>query len=344
MIEILQSLTQGHSLNSEEAELLMDSVLTQQHKPEQMGALLMALHFLPPQGAALAGFAKALKRRALRVPETLPNLVDVCGTGGDGLGSFNVSTTVAFVVAGGGVPVAKHGNRAVSSLCGSFDVLEKLGVPFADTVQEATQDLLTFGLSFLYAPSFHPAFLKLSPLRKSLGFRTILNVLGPLINPTLVKRQLVGVYSPQLLRPMAEALRDLGCEKALVVYGKDGSDEISLSADTEALLLENGEIQSLLVRPEAFDLKKAPAQTFLGGSSEENKRILLSILTGELGPRRDLVLLNAAAAFYVADACSDLAEGLELAKSSLQSGQALKKLQQMQSSTGAQIFQPQRCL
>ena len=310
----------------------MTEILSGIHSPEQIGALLMSLHYRPAKTPVLTGFAKSLLQKSIPVKSNANELLmDVCGTGGDMQGTFNISTTVAFVVASAGIPVAKHGNRAVSSRSGSFDVLEKLQVPFADTPAEVLTDLRDFGLSFLYAPSFHPSLRKLAPFRKALGVRTVLNVLGPLLNPARVRRQLIGVYSPDLLRPVAETLRELGCQEAFVVSGEDGADEVSLTGKTQALHLKKGEIYPVVLSPENFDLGRVNSQELLGGTSLQNAQILESILAGESGARTNAVLINAAVALSIIEESADLKSSMKIARSALKDKKAYKLLKQMQS-------------
>lgn len=332
MTEELKQLVNGHDLEADSSESLMNHIISGETRPEQIGALLATLHFRPPSAKMLAGFVRSFRRRKVDItlgPELADQAVDVCGTGGDGLKSFNVSTAVAFVAAAAGQPVAKHGNRAVSSRCGSFDVLEALGVPFADTPEEATLSLRRYRLAFMYAPSFHPALRELTPLRRSLGFRTVLNALGPLLNPAGVRRQLIGVYSPSLVTPVAEALGELGAIEAMVVHGTDGADEVSISAPTHIAHLRDGAVHHMTIAPENFGLKRSPAEAIEGGDASQNARILASVLRGEPGPRRDIVLLNTAAALVVGGKAESLHAGIELADHALRAGKAHALLDQM---------------
>ena len=332
MIEALRILTSGRDLSSEMAQVIMGALIDGQAQPEQIGALLATLHFRPPTGAALAGFVRALKKSSatIRLPDAISErAVDVCGTGGDGGGTFNVSTAVAFVVAAAGQPVAKHGNRAVSSRCGSFDVLEALRVPFADNAGEANELLKRHKLAFLYAPSFHPALRKVANVRQLLGMRTVFNALGPLLNPAGVRRQLVGVYSANLVEPVAHALAELGSHEVMVVHGDDGADEISLCSATKVAHLKNGMVRVFQVTPEEFGFTRVQNSGLQGGDVEENTRILVRIFEGEAGPKQDIVLLNAGAALMVGGQVRTIRDGVELARATLQSGYALKLLNQM---------------
>ncbi|MBN8542435.1 MAG: anthranilate phosphoribosyltransferase [Deltaproteobacteria bacterium] len=332
MIEALRILTSGRDLNSEMAQGIMESLLDGRAQPEQIGALLATLHFRPPTGTALAGFVRALKKSAediLLPDEISERAVDVCGTGGDGIGTFNISTAVAFVVAAAGQPVAKHGNRAVSSRCGSFDVLEALRVPFADNAAEANQSLKRHGLAFLYAPSFHPTLRKVAPVRQLLGMRTVFNALGPLLNPAGIRRQLIGVYSANLIEPVAQALAELGSHEVMVVHGEDGADEISLCAPTKVAHLKNGKVRVFQLTPEEFGFSRSMNSDLQGGDAQENARILIRIFEGETGPKRDIVLLNAGAALMVGGQVRTLRDGVDLAHATLQSGRVLQFLNQM---------------
>ena len=309
----------------------MSSILSGHAQPEQVGALLATMHFRPPTGAMLAGFVRAFRAEAGESNLKCPEAIDVCGTGGDGLGTFNVSTAVAFVVAAAGQSVAKHGNRAVSSRCGSFDVLEALGVPFADTAAEARESLDRHLLAFMYAPSFHPAMRKLVPVRKLLGFRTVFNVLGPLLNPAGVEKQLIGVYSESLVVPVAEALGELGAQHAMVVHGLDGSDEFSVLAPTRVAHLREGRVDVSTFDPASLKLAPASAASLVGGDAQHNARIIREVFDArrDSDSRRDIVALNAAAALVVGDRAGDLKDGLALAQETLANGSVARLLSAM---------------
>jgi len=328
--QALIKLTQGNTLTELESELAMLALLEDEVQPEQVGAFLTFFHFRPPQAQELVGFIKALRTHSkvfhLKDSE---NLLDVCGTGGDGMGTFNVSTTVAFVAAASGQRVAKHGNRAVSSRCGSFDVLDALGVPYAHNFLEATQLLETFNLTFLYAPSFYPVLQKLGPVRRNLGFRTILNALGPLLNPINVGRQLMGVYSEALLLPIAETFRILGAREVLVVRAEDGTDELSLSSPTHVVHLKDQKLNSYQIYPNDFGLD-APVAAIAGGSSAENAQLLLSVLRGEKSAYRDITLFNTAAGLMVGGQACDIHEGILIASEAIDSGKAYALIESMQ--------------
>jgi anthranilate phosphoribosyltransferase len=335
MVPILKNILNGENLGAVKAEELMLQIISGEIKAELVGAILASFNFRPPNGETLAGFIRAFRQTAISVQvnhDLDQRLIDVCGTGGDGQGTFNVSTSVAFLVAACGVSVAKHGNRAVSSRCGSFDVLEELGVPFADTPQEALESLKRHQLAFMYAPSFHPAFRELSKIRRSLGIRTVLNTLGPLLNPAHVRRQLIGVYSRDLLIPVAEALAELGALEALVVCGEDGSDEISLCAPTTMAHLRKGQISVSQCQPADFGFHFVEPKALAGGNAKENAAIISALFRGEKNPKRDMLVMNTAAALLIGEKVDSLREGVLLAESALDSGKATRLLNDMSES------------
>jgi anthranilate phosphoribosyltransferase len=281
----------------------------------------------------LAGAARAMRRKALRIQTPAASVVDTCGTGGDGLHTFNISTTAAFVVAGCGVTVAKHGNRSVSSKCGSADLLETLGVKLdtdPEIVEEAVQEI---GIGFLFAPLYHSAMRYAAAARKEIGLRSIFNMLGPLTNPAAANCQLLGVYAPELTEMFAQALQLLGAKKAFVVHGHDGLDEISICAPTRISELSDGLIRTYDITPEQFFGESSDPETIKGGSPEENADITKRIFQGEKGPKRNIVLINAAAALTAADKASDIQEGIQMAESSIDSGAAAEKLEKLVSYT-----------
>jgi anthranilate phosphoribosyltransferase len=336
MIEALKLLIKNCAMNSEEAQDIMSSIIDGRAGPEQVGAFLMGLHFNPPNGAMLAGFVRALKKHAQLVslpPQISDHAIDVCGTGGDGLGTFNISTAVSFVTAAAGQPVVKHGNRSVSSRCGSFDVLEALSIPFSNTPEDAIECLTRFNVAFLYAPSFHPVLRRLAQVRKQMGVRTIFNALGPLLNPASIRRQLIGVYSANLVLPLAEALREMQADRAMIVHGDDGGDELSLCAPTTVAHLQHGSIHVSKVTPEQFGFQEAKPRDLRGGNAQENADILKRIFDGEKGPRRDVVVWNTAAALFVGGKTHDLHAGIRLAQETLDSGRVHKLFQNLTNQT-----------
>jgi len=297
--------------------------------PVAIAALLVALRAKGESVDEIVGAARALRARAVPAPAVDPRAIDTCGTGGDGAGTFNVSTAAAFVVAGAGVPVAKHGNRAASSRAGSIDVLEALGVCCELSVERSAEILARVGIAPFFARVAHPAMRQLAPVRSELGLRTIANCLGPLLNPVGVRRQVVGVYAAELVVPLAEALGRLGSERALVVHGSDGLDEITTTGASEAALLDAGRVRALHVDPQALGIPRAEPEALRGGDAAENAAIVRAVLEGEPGPRRDLVCANAAAALWVAGAAADLAAGLARARESLDSGAARERLRRL---------------
>ena len=303
----------------------------------QMAGLLIALRCKGETVGEIVTAAKALRSRAVMAPSVDPKAIDTCGTGGDGADTFNISTTAAFVVAGAGIPVAKHGNRAASSKSGSADVLESLGVRVDLPVKESARILVETGIVTFFAPRAHPAMKAIAAVRRELGVRTLMNCLGPLLNPAGVKLQLVGVYAPELVEPLAEALGELGATRALVVHGSDGLDEITTCGPTDAALLADGVVTSMLIDPASFGIPPPLRGALRGGSATDNADILRSLLEGESGARRDIVLINAGAAIWVAGAAEDLEEGTELAQRSIDSGAARERLEMLIAASNAGV-------
>jgi len=294
--------------------------------PVAIAALLVALRTKGETPGEIVAVARTLRARAVTAPCVDPRTVDTCGTGGDGAGSFNISTAAAFVVAGAGVPVAKHGNRAVTSRAGSIDVLEALGVRADLSVATSARILERIGIAPFFVRRAHPALRDVAAVRQELGVRTLMNCLGPLLNPVGAKRQLVGVYSAGLVPTLASALGALGAERALVVHGDDGLDEITTTTKTHAALIEGGRLSERVLDAQELGLPRARLDDLRGGDARENAVMVRGVLSGEPGPRRDIVLLNAAAALWVAGAARELAEGLVLARRSIDSGAASARL------------------
>ncbi|MFA5104326.1 MAG: anthranilate phosphoribosyltransferase [Candidatus Margulisiibacteriota bacterium] len=328
--DCIKKLVEGQDLTSRESEEAMNDIMTGIATPSQIASLITALRIKGETSEEITGFAKIMRAHAVKLSPKADYFVDTCGTGGDVSGTFNISTVASFIAAGSGVVIAKHGNRAVSSKCGSADLLEKLGVMIDIPPEKVASCIDSVGLGFIFAPAFHQAMKHATPTRKEIGIRTIFNILGPVSNPANTKGQLMGVYSEKLTLVMAEVLKNQGCETAMVVYGTDGIDEISISGSTKVSHLSGGIIKEYFVEPENFGIKKQPLSSISGGSSEENAGITKNILEGkEKGARRDVVLLNAAAAIVVGKKAADIKEGLELAKRSLDSGAALDKLKKL---------------
>lgn len=327
---ILRDLLEGHRLDGPTAQEFMGSIMDGQLGEASLGAALAALKLRGVTAAELGGFARAMRERAVTVQAAATEkAVDTCGTGGDGQGTFNISTVAALVTAAAGVPVAKHGNRAASSRCGSADVLEALGVNLDLPASELGALLDEVGIAFLFAPNHHPAMRHAMPTRRALGVRTVFNLLGPLTNPAGVRHQLLGVYAPELGPLMAAALRDLGARRALVVHGADGLDELALSGGTTVTELRDGAIATTVVHPEDVGLTRCVVGDLAGGDVAENACLTVSILDGELGPRTDAVVYNAAGALLAAGAAPDLPSGVERARTALADGTARRLLNRL---------------
>jgi anthranilate phosphoribosyltransferase len=325
--ESLARIVSRQNLGESEIGEMLTEILAGRITDAQVGAFMAALATKGETFEELAGAARAMRRKARRIQARETTVVDTCGTGGDSAKTFNISTTTAFVVAGCGVTVAKHGNRSVSSQCGSADVLEALGVRLdtdPEIVEEAVQEI---GIGFLFAPVYHGAMKHAATARKEVGLRSIFNMLGPLTNPAGANCQLLGVYAPELTEMFARALALLGARRAFVVHGHDGLDEMSVCAPTRVTELSGGLIRTYDVDPVEYFGETAPASSLAGGNPEQNARITRSILDGEKGPPRNVVLLNAAAALVAADRAADLKEGIEVAQKALDAGAAAEKLE-----------------
>jgi anthranilate phosphoribosyltransferase len=322
---IIGKVATGATLTREEATSAFDSMMSGEATPSQMGGLLMALRVRGETVEEITGAVSAMRGKMLRVTAPV-EAVDIVGTGGDGSGSVNVSTCAAFIVAGSGIPVAKHGNRALSSRSGAADVLASLGVKIDLRPDEVGRCVREAGIGFMFAPAHHPAMKNVGPTRVELATRTIFNLLGPLSNPAGVKRQMVGVFSRQWVQPLAQVLRNLGSESVWVVHGSDGLDEITLTAPTFVAALENGEIRTFEVTPEEAGLERCTSDGLKGGDADANAVALQSVLDGMPSPYRDVALLNAAAALVVAGRAKTLKEGVEIGRKSLDSGAAATRL------------------
>jgi len=322
------------SLSAAEAEAAFDLLFDGEATDAQIGAMLMAMRVRGETVDEIAAAARVM--RAKCVPVTAPaGAMDIVGTGGDGKGTLNISTATAFVVAGAGVPVAKHGNRNLSSKSGAADALGALGINVMVGADVVERGLAEAGIGFMMAPMHHPAIAHVMPTRQQLGTRTLFNVLGPLTNPAGVKRQLTGAFAPWLIRPMAEVLRELGSEAAWLVHGSDGTDELSIAGPSAVAALKNGAIEEFEITPADAGLPTHPFEAILGGTPEENGKAFGALLTGEAGAYRDAVLLNAAAALLVAEKVSDLRQGVELAAESIDSGAALNAVETLARVTSA---------
>ena len=315
---------EGTHLSSDDANCIMEEMMSGAAPPSQMASFLTAMRMKGETKDELLGFARCMRSRALRV-NAPPKAVDLCGTGGDGRATFNISTVAAFVVAGAGVPVAKHGNRAVSSRSGSADLLHAMGIPVDLGPQGVERCLAEVNLGFMFAPGFHASMMNVMQTRRELGVRTFFNILGPMANPAMVKRQLIGVYDPKVARTMAAVLKELGTEHAMVVHGS-GMDEVTNLGPTQVTELLDGEVEEYSISPAEFGLDLAEPHELAGGTALENARIAFDILSGEESRRADVVAANAAAAIYVAGKASDLDEGLRIARETMRSGSALNRL------------------
>jgi anthranilate phosphoribosyltransferase len=334
----LKKVQTGQSLDELESEQAIEALLKSAvEEPEKVKAFLLAMRQKGETLSEVVGAAKALRARALTVSSHWPVVVDTCGTGGDGLHTFNISTCAALVVAAAGLPVAKHGNRSVSSLCGSADLLEALGVrvDVEPSVVERCLQEVRFG--FLFAPRFHPAMAVLAPIRKALGVATLFNLLGPLTNPAGVRHQVVGVADASKMELYARALLQLGAVRCMVVHGGDGQDELSTTAANEVIEFDTRTHDDRLAQyrldPEAFGIRKARLDDLRGGGKEENANLALRVLNGEHGPLRDAVLLNAAAALYIGGMAGDLDTGWALAREALDRGKAMALLERLKDLT-----------
>lgn len=321
-------------LTSAEAEAAFSALFDGAATPAQIGGLLMALRVRGETVDEIAAAARAMRARMNRV--TAPaGAIDIVGTGGDGKGTLNISTATAFVVAGAGVPVAKHGNRNLSSKSGAADALVQMGINVMGGPAVAQQALDAAGICFMMAPMHHPAMRHVGPPRTELGTRTVFNLLGPLTNPASVRRQLTGAFSAEWIRPMAEVLRNLGSDAAWLVHGGDGTDELSIAAESHVAALKDGQITEFTVAPEDAGLPRHPFAAIIGGEPAQNAAAFRALLGGERGAYRDAVLLNAAAALLVADKVGDLREGAAMAAQSIDSGAAQARLEALAQVTGA---------
>lgn len=326
-IDAIKHFVARRDLSEEQSAALLAHLMAGEATPAQVGALLVALRMKGETLAEIIGFVRAARAAATIVAVADPdNLLDTCGTGGDGLGTFNVSTVVAFVAAGAGCRVAKHGNRSNLSRSGSADVLEALGVNVHLPPTDAAQCLKEVGIAFLFAPDYHPGARHVVGPRKEIVVRTIFNAMGPLVNPTGCRRQLLGVYDANLTEPIARVLCHLGSLHCLVVHAEDGLDEISIAASTCVSELKNGQVRTTSIAPEDFGFSRSPLSAVEGGDPQRNAAILTEILRGKPGPARDLVLLNAGAAIYAGGKADTIAGGIAAARAAIDSGAALAKL------------------
>jgi len=324
--EAIAAVAAQNNLEEEDACRVMEEIMAGEATEAQIAGLITALRMKGEYEAEIVGFARAMRSGAAKAPVGSEGLVDTCGTGGDRTGTFNISTTAAFIVAACGVPVAKHGNRSISSKCGSADVLEALGANLDLGPKAAAAAIDETGIGFLFAPVFHAAMKHAVKARKEIGIRTIFNMLGPLANPAQAEYQLMGVYDPELTEVLGRVLRRLGIKAALVVSGAGGLDEISTLGATTVTELKNNVVSTYRITPDMFGLPESTIEALRGGDSAKNAEITQLILEGEPGPPQDIVVLNAAAALYAAGKVESIAGGIEPARKALRSGDALRKL------------------
>ena len=327
--EAIKDLIAGVDLGRARTRAVMDQIMSGQATDAQIGAFLVALRIKGETIDEIAGGAEVMREKATPIVTVRPDLIDTCGTGGDDSGTFNISTTVAFVACGAGLAVAKHGARSISSQCGSADVLAALGVNVEATPEKVGECIDEVGIGFLFAVALHGAMKHAIGPRRELATRTVFNILGPLTNPAGAKRQLLGVFDGALTEALAGVLRELGSERALVVHGSDGLDEITLTGPTQVSELRDGQISTRQIHPEDFGLQVVSAEALKGGDADYNARILREVLDGREGPQRDVVLLNAAAAMVVGGLAEDITAGLEVARTSIDSGKARQALDRL---------------
>jgi len=327
--EAIKKLVDKRDLTEEEIMGAMNCIMDGSATHAQIGSFITALRLKGETTHEITGCARIMRDKANRIFPQVDYMIDTCGTGGAYSGTFNISTAVAVIAAAGGVKVAKHGNRSVSSKSGSADVLEALGVNISLSPGQVKECIEKIGIGFLYAPGFHSSMKHAAGPRKELGIRTIFNILGPLTNPACVKGQLLGVYDEKLTEPVAKALMSLGVEKAMVVHGMDGLDEITTTHVTKVSEIRNGKIANYLIDPLEFNIKRSTMSLLKGGNADDNAEIIRSVLEGKPGPHRDVVLLNAGAALYVGKACINMRKGVQLAAEIIDSGMARRKLEEL---------------
>lgn len=325
--EIMDKLLEKKDLQEKEAAFALQEIMQGRINNSQIAAFLTTLKIKGETTEEIVAFAKTMKENALKMVPKTNHLIDTAGTGGDGSRTFNISTCAAFVAAGAGASVAKHGNRAASSKSGSADVLEELGVKIQVDPPKAVQQLEDIGIAFLFAPSFHPAMKHVAPVRAELGFKTVFNILGPLTNPAGARRQVIGVYDKSLLKKMADVVQRLGTERTLIV--SSDMDEISVSAETNVFEVSGKNIKEYTTSPEDFGFERADPNSLRVETKAESAKMILDVLNGAQGPARDVILLNSGAAIFVSGIASSISEGIDLAKQSIDSGKAMQKLEQL---------------
>jgi anthranilate phosphoribosyltransferase len=321
----LDNIIAGNDLGEETAFSLMNEILSGNVSTEKISGLLVALRCKGETIDEVTGFVRAMREFAIKI-ETVEDVVDTCGTGGDGTFTFNISTTAAFIAAGAGVPIAKHGNRSVSSRCGSADVLEELGVDINMSAEKVKTAVENIGIGFCFAPLYHQSFKYAMPARKELGVRTVFNMLGPLLNPFLAERQVIGVFAPELTKFFAQILKRLESKHIFIVHGEDGLDEVTLSGKTQITEMKDGTITTETISPADYGFDYANTSELIGGDKTENAKILKNILSGQQDARRNISVLNAALAITCSGKAKSIEEGVQFAEQSIDSGAALQKL------------------
>ncbi len=335
--EAIVKIVDKKDLTYDEAYAVMNEIMTGQTTQVQNAAFLAALSTKSTNAETIdeiSGCAAAMREHATKIHHDM-TVMDIVGTGGDGSQSFNISTTSALVVAAAGVKIAKHGNRAASSKCGTADCLEALGVKIDLEPEKCIELLNDVGICFIYAQKYHASMKYVAPIRKELGFRTVFNILGPLTNPASPSMQLLGVYSESLVEPLAKVLNNMGVQRGFVVYGQDKLDEISLSAPTNVCEIKEGYYRSFIIRPEDFGLDRCKKEDLVGGSPMNNAAITRSVLNGDMGPCRDAVILNAGSALYIAGKATDIGMGMDLARKTIDNGSAYAKLEEFITSSNS---------
>ncbi len=332
--ETLTKLIKGRDITADEAEAAMTHIMTGEASEAEIGAFLVAMRIRGERPEQIEGFARCMRAACVPIRPKSADLVDTCGTGGDKLQTFNISTAAALVAAGAGVKIAKHGNRSVSSECGSADVLAALGVDIDQSPEQAADAIDNCGLGFLFAPNLHPAMKYAIGPRRALGIRTVFNILGPLTNPAGASRQLLGVFAPDLTQTLAETLGRLGSVHALIVHGLEGIDELATIGPTQVSELSDGEVQTYQLDAADFGFERAAPEDIAGGSPQTNAQIIENLLDGETGPGRDIVLYNAGAAIYVGAKADDIASGIAMAAESIDSGAARRVLECLRGASG----------
>lgn len=327
--EAIGKVVERKDITEDDMVSVMREIMQGEATPAQIAAFITALRMKGETVDEITGAARVMREKALKVKTKSPVVVDTCGTGGDESFTFNISTAAAFVTAGAGLTVAKHGNRSVSSKSGSADVLKSLGVNIEAEVERVEECLDNIGVGFLFAPMMHGAMKHAAPVRREIGIRTIFNILGPLTNPAGAQYQVLGVYRSELTEVLANVLKNLGSSRAFVVSGNDGLDEITLTTETKVSELKNGNVNTYFIRPEDFGMKQCKLFELQGGDPDDNARIIRQIFKGEKGPKRDIVVLNAAAAIAASGKAKEMSEGIKLAEEAIDSGKTLEKLERL---------------